>query len=62
MNIPCEKILRESSNGKKIVTTENKFDFEIKFYQYFDTVLGESFIMLKSIEDAYIPHDMMNKQ
>ncbi|CAI4305672.1 putative membrane glycoprotein [Saccharomyces cerevisiae] len=29
MNIPCEKILRESSNGKKIVTIENKFDFEI---------------------------------
>ncbi|CAI7173436.1 CGH_1_collapsed_G0006330.mRNA.1.CDS.1 [Saccharomyces cerevisiae] len=62
MNIPCEKILRESSNGKKTVTTENKFDFEIKFYQYFDTVLGESFIMLESIEDAYISHDMMNKQ
>ncbi|CAI4306909.1 BBL_G0006450.mRNA.1.CDS.1 [Saccharomyces cerevisiae] len=29
MNIPCEKILRESSNGKKIVTIENKFDFEV---------------------------------
>ncbi|CAI7180307.1 CPS_collapsed_G0007140.mRNA.1.CDS.1 [Saccharomyces cerevisiae] len=29
MNIPCEKILRESSNGKKIVTIENKIDFEI---------------------------------
>jgi hypothetical protein len=29
MNIPCEKILRESSNGKKIATIENKFDFEI---------------------------------
>lgn len=29
MNIPCEKILRESSNDKKIATIENKFDFEI---------------------------------
>ncbi|QID82205.1 Putative membrane glycoprotein [Saccharomyces pastorianus] len=40
-----------------MVTTENKFDFETKFYQYFDTVADESLVMLNSIGDAYISHD-----
>ncbi|CAI4379856.1 CQS_1a_G0024740.mRNA.1.CDS.1 [Saccharomyces cerevisiae] len=57
VDIPCDEIPKEGSNGKEIVTTENKFDFEIKFYQYFDTVADESLVMLNSIGDAYISHD-----
>ncbi|CAI4285486.1 CQS_1a_G0004830.mRNA.1.CDS.1 [Saccharomyces cerevisiae] len=57
VDIPCDEIPKEGSNGKEIVTTENKFDFEIRFYQYFDTVADESLVMLNSIGDAYISHD-----
>ncbi|CAI7347420.1 BAD_collapsed_G0028220.mRNA.1.CDS.1 [Saccharomyces cerevisiae] len=57
VDIPCDEIPKEGSSDKEIVTTENKFDFEIKFYQYFDTVADESLVMLNSIGDAYISHD-----
>ncbi|EDN62887.1 hypothetical protein SCY_4518 [Saccharomyces cerevisiae YJM789] len=57
VDIPCDEIPEEGSSDKEIVTTENKFDFEIKFYQYFDTVADESLVMLNSIGDAYISHD-----
>ncbi|CAD6644866.1 XXYS1_4_G0015260.mRNA.1.CDS.1 [Saccharomyces cerevisiae] len=57
VDIPCDEIPEEGSSDREIVTTENKFDFEIKFYQYFDTVADESLVMLNSIGDAYISHD-----
>nr|CAI6770505.1 CMF_HP1_G0049150.mRNA.1.CDS.1 [Saccharomyces cerevisiae] len=57
VDIPCDEIPKEGSSDKEIVTTENKFDFEIKFYQYFDTVADESLVMLNSIGEAYISHD-----
>ncbi|GFP68562.1 VPS10 homolog 2 [Saccharomyces cerevisiae] len=57
VDIPCDEIPKEGSSDREIVTTENKFDFEIKFYQYFDTVADESLVMLNSIGDAYISHD-----
>ncbi|CAD6630917.1 HN1_G0005880.mRNA.1.CDS.1 [Saccharomyces cerevisiae] len=57
VDIPCDEIPKEGSSDKEIVTTENKFDFEIKFYQYFDIVADESLVMLNLIGDAYISHD-----
>ncbi|GAX68098.1 signal sequence-binding protein [Saccharomyces cerevisiae] len=57
VDIPCDEIPKEGSSDREIMTTENKFNFEIKFYQYFDTVADESLVMLNSIGDAYISHD-----
>ncbi|CAI4037670.1 hypothetical protein SMKI_03G1470 [Saccharomyces mikatae IFO 1815] len=57
VDIPCDEVPKEGSNGKEIITIENKFDFKIQFYQYFDTVADESLVMVDLRGDAYISHD-----
>ncbi|EJS44657.1 pep1p [Saccharomyces arboricola H-6] len=57
VDIPCDGVPKKGTKDQEIVTTENKFDFKIKFYQYFDTVTDESLLMVDSRGDAYISHD-----
>ncbi|EHN00427.1 Pep1p [Saccharomyces cerevisiae x Saccharomyces kudriavzevii VIN7] len=57
VDIPCDGIPKKGSNSKEIVATENKFDFKVQFYQYFDTIADESLVMVDARGDAYVSHD-----
>ncbi|AJQ15672.1 Pep1p [Saccharomyces cerevisiae YJM1399] len=57
VDISCEGVPKKGTNDKEIVVTENKFDFKIQIYQYFDTVTDESLLMINSRGEAYISHD-----
>ncbi|CAI4056226.1 hypothetical protein SUVZ_02G1000 [Saccharomyces uvarum] len=57
VKIPCNGVPSKGTNDKEIVVTENKLDFKIEFYQYFDTVTDESLIMVDSRRSAFLSHD-----
>ena len=57
VEIPCDGVPGKGNNDKGIVVTENKLDFKINFYQYFDTVTDESLVMVDSRKSAFLSHD-----